>query len=201
MTKVTSRRESVDMPRASLERVTLSEISTGPGRRPKARRLPASETADDSTDFADAITKLYPSLVRFAAICTPPEDDPLDLVQEAVANSLARMERSSIRSPNAYLRSTILNIARSRYRKKNRRLADPPTLAGNDFYPSEMALIATLSVVERAAVYLVDVEGLTFPEAASILECAIPTAKSRVIRGRRKLRKILETGDENDQRL
>src|SRR5579864_3755707 len=52
--------------------------------------------------------------------------------------------------------------------------------------------LGEVSPVFRAAVILRDLEGLSYEEVADVLEVSVGTVKSRILRGRRALREILE---------
>jgi len=53
----------------------------------------------------------------------------------------------------------------------------------------------------RAAVVLRDIEDLTYEEIATVLDVSLGTVKSRILRGRESLRKILEGRLEPDQKM
>ena len=46
--------------------------------------------------------------------------------------------------------------------------------------------------VFRSAVILRDLEGLSYEEVAEVLDCSVGTVKSRILRGRRALKDLLE---------
>jgi RNA polymerase sigma-70 factor (ECF subfamily) len=52
--------------------------------------------------------------------------------------------------------------------------------------------LARLPQVFRSAVVLRDIEGLSYEEIAEVLEISIGTVKSRILRGRRALKELLE---------
>ena len=56
--------------------------------------------------------------------------------------------------------------------------------------------LSVLSPERREAIVLVDVEGFSYEEAATALNCSVGTIKSRISRGRRELRDILREAGE-----
>lgn len=146
---------------------------------------------------AELFRSLYPSLRRFAAAYAPPSIEPEDLVQQAVANTLAIRSLSSLRDPGAYLRASVANLARNLYRKPWPEVGlEDADIAASDHYPSDLGELACLSPLDRAALFLVDVERLPGREAAAALGCSSFALRTRVSRARRTLREALLKGPD-----
>jgi DNA-directed RNA polymerase specialized sigma24 family protein len=57
------------------------------------------------------IADLYPPLRSFASVVAPVEEDPNDLVQEALVKTLRGGPLSRLEHPKAYLRTVIYHLA------------------------------------------------------------------------------------------
>jgi RNA polymerase sigma-70 factor (ECF subfamily) len=79
--------------------------------------------------------------------------------------------------------------------------ADPENLALNHELARELkAAIQTLPPDQRLIVILSDVQGLSYDEIVQIANCSLGTVKSRLSRGRAKLREYLQQNPELLQR-
>ena len=65
-------------------------------------------------------------------------------------------------------------------------------LASHEIQVAVQAALGQVPEVFRSAVILRDLEGLSYEEVAEVLECTVGTVKSRILRGRRALKEILE---------
>jgi RNA polymerase sigma-70 factor (ECF subfamily) len=65
-------------------------------------------------------------------------------------------------------------------------------LAAHEIQAAVQHALAQVPDVFRSAVILRDLEGLSYEEVAEVLECSVGTVKSRILRGRRALKEILE---------
>lgn len=145
-------------------------------------------------DDGGLFRRLYPALRRFAAACAPVAIEPDDLVQQAVANTLARRRLVDLDNPLAYLRSAIINLAKNQYRADSREQVVAAPADSTDNYPSDLAVLAELSPRDRAALYLIEIERLPYREAAALIDCTTVALRARVSRARKRLRNEIKNG-------
>jgi RNA polymerase sigma-70 factor, ECF subfamily len=65
-------------------------------------------------------------------------------------------------------------------------------LAAHEIQAAVQDALQQVPAVFRTAVILRDLEGLSYEEIAEVLECSVGTVKSRILRGRRALKDLLE---------
>lgn len=148
------------------------------------------------TSDEEVFRAIYGSLRRFAALVGPREDDPDDLVQDALARTLQRTSLAALDSPERYLRTVILRLASNRrrslgrWRRAARRLGPEETT--EDEFPSDVAELFRLPPAARAVLFLVVIEQRSYREAAQTLGCTEEAARARASRGLRALRLTIE---------
>ena len=151
------------------------------------------EQFDDAALFA----ALYPALRRFAAVTGPIEVDPDDLVQDAVERTLRHHRLTELDDAGAYLRRTIVNLASNqrrglaRRRVALRRIGDSAAAATPE-YGSDLTDLLRLPVDTRALLFLVEVEGRSYADAADLIGVTEEAARTRAARARRQLRAEIE---------
>ena len=154
-------------------------------------------------ELREALVTLLPRLRRFARALARDAHDADDLVQIAVERALTRAGQLR---PDAPLSSWMFGIVRNAWldelRARGRRarlfapeesgeqIGDTSQGAHSDVLAVQDAL-ARLPEEQRAAVALVLIEGLSYKEAAHIMEVPIGTLTSRLARGREALQEML----------
>lgn len=134
---------------------------------------------------------LYPRLRRFAAVTTPPEIDPDDLVQDALERTLRLRQLSSLNDPAAYLIRVMVNLASNhrrslaRARRMMARIAEDE--GDNQSYPSDVAELLRLPVRQRAMLFMREVEGFSYSEIGQMLEMSSAAVEKASQRARARL--------------
>lgn len=142
--------------------------------------------------------ELYLRLRRFASVVGPVEEDPDDLVQEALARTLRKRRLGDLDNPERYLQTVMVRLASNQrralgYRRRLlRRLEVQAPIQESG--PSDLADLLRLPPEVRAVLYLVEVEGWTFSAAAEVAGCSEEAARARASRGLRQLR--VQLGEE-----
>jgi RNA polymerase sigma-70 factor (ECF subfamily) len=148
---------------------------------------------------------LYPSLRRLAAVVRPADADPDDIVQEALARSLAVRPLHANDDPAAYLRTAVVRVALNQRRSSGRRrrllqrLGQAPAAPLVADYPSDadpITELGQLDPVTRAILLLTVVDGLSFRQAAEAAGCSETAARARSSRALRHLRLELSPDTE-----
>jgi RNA polymerase sigma-70 factor (ECF subfamily) len=149
----------------------------------------------------ETVIALHATLRRFAAVVAPVELDPDDLTQEAWLRVLRQGHNRINEYDNvaAYMRRTIVNLAANERRRLGRgrraltRLGDPGQgHAMDQSYPSDLAELQRLEPADRAALYLIEIEGWSHREVAAVLGCSEGASRVRFARARKRLRLELE---------
>jgi RNA polymerase sigma factor (sigma-70 family) len=168
-----------------------SEVGGPGGRGPPGGRL-----AELYRLHADAA-------VRLAYLLTGDAGLAQDLVQDAFVRLAGRLVHLRDRNAfPAYLRATVLNLARMQFRKERRERASlerqaslrQPEPAERDLGETEAMRVQLLRLTERqrAAVVLRFYEDLTDSQAAQVLGCAPGTVRSLVSRAMETLRQEVQ---------
>ena len=156
--------------------------------------------------FRDEIIELLPRLRRFARAIARNPHDADDLVQITVERALRKFDQweDETRLENwmfGIMRNAWIDEVRTRVRRDR---VFAPEEAGENVGASSgdqdaialQSALAQLPEEQRMAVGLVLVEGLSYKEAAEVLEVPIGTVTSRLARAREALAAILSEGEK-----
>jgi RNA polymerase sigma-70 factor (ECF subfamily) len=157
-------------------------------------------------DLSEELVTLLPRLRRFARALARNPDDADDLLQLAIERALTRAEQLRSDAPLANWMFGIVRhawIDELRARARGARVFVPES-AGHQVADAVQSAAAELLSVQdamtrlpeeqRTAVALVLIEGLSYKEAAHVMEVPIGTLTSRLARGREALQTMLGEG-------
>jgi RNA polymerase sigma-70 factor (sigma-E family) len=171
----------------------------------------AAEVARYREDPASRMAALYrvhaPRAGRLAYLLTGDEHLAEDLAQEAFLRLMGRL--GLIRDETAiaaYLRQSIVNLARKHWRKRGSERAylrrEGRSLVVDVSSSHDLAArdelweaLGRLPYRQRAAIVLRFYEDLSEAQTARVLGCAVGTVKSSVSRGLRQMRQGLDDGE------
>jgi len=168
------------------------------------------------SSFEQVALPLIPDVSRFAYSLTRDSDEADDLVQDTFLRAFGAWSSFTPgTNTRAWLFTICKNTFRRRFKREKLRVEIEREGGDDDAMPVVMSQIgahrrglgdlfdridvrpalaealADLPDVFRAIVQLVDIEGLSYQEAAEILEVPVGTVRSRLFRARRRLQEGL----------
>jgi len=149
-------------------------------------------TAAWPTSFVELYRASYDPMVRLAYLLVGSQPLAEELVQEAFVRIRGHLDR--VEHPGAYLRSTVVNLARNQLRRRALERdvaarARPETSV--DEVDELSDALAALPYRQRAVLVLRYYQGCSEAEIASMLGCRPGTVKSLASRGLSSLRGVL----------
>ena len=168
------------------------------------------ESKEGPDGFSRYVMPELDVLMRVARSITGNPTDADDLVQDTLLRAYRAIDKFDGRYPRAWLLTIMRNAQINRVRRKRPELMrDPDTtlavVANTDSdakTPESVVLDRTFdAAVERSlaaipsqfreAIHLVDIDGLSYNEAAAVLDIPVGTVMSRLHRGRKLIRNDL----------
>jgi RNA polymerase sigma-70 factor (ECF subfamily) len=169
-----------------------------------------TSTASDQR-FREQVLPELDLLFRVAMRLTRTPTEAEDLVQDTLVRAFRAFDGFDGRYPRAWLLTILRNTRSNDLRKRRPDLLDAEVAAqlpdgGRDgdrdatasraiagqLAPQVRDAVASLSAKHRAVLVLVDLDGLTYREAAEMLKVPEGTVMSRLHRARRRVRSQLE---------
>ena len=143
------------------------------------------------------VGELYNDARRFAAVVAPWDMDPDDVLHGALVGVMRSGRLAGVQNPAAYLRRAIFNEVAGAIRRKRRqrgllgRIRVAESNEANQAFPSDLADLMSLRPIERAVLYLHDIEGIPFEEVAEAVGINAGNARVTASRARGRLRLLL----------
>ncbi len=160
--------------------------------------------------YAQHVLPEIAALLRVARSMTPQASDAEDLVQDTLLRAWRSLDSFDGRHPRAWLLTIMRHAEINRHRRRRPQLLDDPdvemarqaadeqagasaedVVVGRMFDEIVESALAALAERFREVIMLVDVEGLTYAEAAEILGVPEGTVMSRLHRARTRIRAVL----------
>lgn len=175
---------------------------------------PAGEGEQDA--FATFVLPEVEVLLRVARSLTGHDADAEDLVQDTLLRAYRAIDRFDGRHPRAWLLTILRNTHINRLRRRQPEVlcdgealdrAVPLGESSEDqvldasFEATVVVAFRVLPEGLRRAVELVDLDGLSYQEAASALGVPVGTIMSQLHRGRRRIRAQLEADSRGSKRI
>lgn len=182
-------------------------------------RTSVADVSDDPRHaaFREYVLPELDVLLRVARRLTGNTADAEDLLQDALVRAFRAVDRFDGRYPRAWLLTIVRNTHYNHLRKRRPDLLDDEVaqrlpdsgvdgrLDGtaeralhDDFDPTVRAALRSLPAKHRGVIALVDLDGLTYREAADLLQVPVGTVMSRLHRARAKVRSELEAAADKE---
>lgn len=169
--------------------------------------MAATISIEAGDKLSEEIATHVAALRRYALVLTADPHEADDLVQECVSRVLGQMRAwRPVRDLRAYLFTTMHNVFIDTSRKRRHRadhipiddimltLASPPNQQRRLEIRDLIQALAMLPEQQREIVLLIGLEGMSYLEAARVLDVPIGTVMSRLSRGREALRQLMTHG-------
>ena len=192
----------------SMARVTGTALSPEDAEVAQIVRL---VLAGDTSSFEHIIARYQRRVMNVAMRILSCQDEAHDAAQEVFLRVFKYLHRLNLDKPiEPWLIRMTVNVCRDLSRKKRRHQSTPLEYAASESIATSSAdnpyaglaeeqqrqmlwkALAFLTENERVAIVLRDVEGLSTSEVAAILESPEVTIRSRISRGRLRLKEIVD---------
>lgn len=169
------------------------------------------QTRTKSQDFEDRIEQLeehIPHLTRYARHLTKNFEQANDMVQDCLVRAIENIDKWQ---PGTNMRAWLVVILRNNFfnhcrrARREREIKFDPGFRAQNFTPAAQddtlslnelsSAFGDLSVEHREVIHLIVLDGMSYEEAAELLDINIGTVKSRLSRARRDLRNRLDGED------